>query len=121
MNNNIKIGDKVIDLDNQVCDVLDIFNGVIKIQHYPNKKWYIQKVKCDKCGGVSKLKMTSTLNDKFLCGHKIPGTPKGELFPIEKCYTCNSKKFTEINRKHTGIKYYQHYLLEDFNKLFKIV
>ena len=94
---------------------------IITVQHYPSSKWYKAEVKCDKCGGISTLTNTTTTIEKFVCTHKIPGIPKGQLFPIESCYTCGGKKYTEIKRRSTGITCVNIYSCSDFIKTFKII
>ena len=84
----------------------------IEVQLYPNKKWYIANVKCDKCSGEAKLRFTSTTAEKFICTHQIQ---KGE-----NTYNCGGKKFTEVSRKHTGVPCKNTYLWSDFVKEFKL-
>lgn len=84
----------------------------IRVQHYPNKKWYIADVKCVKCNGLTKLKFTSTSAEKFVCTHTIEVN--------ENFYTCSGKKFEEITRRYTGISVNSSYSWVDFIKEFTI-
>jgi hypothetical protein len=113
----IKVGDSVIDTDGQISHIHSIIENkvepVIILQHYPNKKWYIANVKCDKCSGEAKLRFTSLSAEKFICTHQIQ---VGEKF-----YSCGGKKYTEINRRHTGIACKGNHLWLDFIKQYQHV
>lgn len=113
---NIKIGCELIDNDGQIHHVLEINAGtiepVIKLQHYPHTKWYVAEVKCDKCGGNSQLKFTSTSGEKLVCSHQIQKE--------DKFYPCGGKRYTEISRRPTGIKCTGYLLWGDLVKLYQL-
>jgi hypothetical protein len=112
----IKVDESVVDSDGQISHIVSIVENkiepVIILQHYPNKKWYIANVKCDKCSGEAKLRFTSLSAEKFICTHQIQVG--------EKTYNCGGKKCTEINRKHTGITCKGNHLWADFIKEFQL-
>ena len=113
----IKIGSELIDSDGQIHHVLEIIpsniEAVIVLQHYPNTKWYMAEVKCDKCSGNSVLKFTSTSAEKLVCSHTIQ---KGDNF-----YACGGKKYTEVSRKPIGIKCKGNILWNDLVKNYQFV
>ena len=126
----LKIGTEVFDETGELCHIYYITlqgmtfpqEHMIKIQHYPNSKWYKAEVKCDKCGGISTLTHTATIDEKLICGHKISKQiiPSNQLFPVEKFFTCGGKKYTEIKRRSTGIPCVNIYSWNDFIKIFKL-
>ena len=85
---------------------------IIQVQHYPSTKWYKAEVKCDKCGGLTTLTFTATTAEKLVCSHNIQVN--------ENFYACNGKKYTEVKRRHTGIKCSSIYTWGDFIKEFKL-
>ena len=114
--NDIQVGTELVDNEGQIHHVMAIntasIEEVIQLQHYPNTKWYLAEVKCDKCGGISYLKFTSTSSEKLVCAHSIQ--KEGNT------YSCGSKKYTEISRKSTGIKCTGYVLWGDLIKLYQL-
>jgi len=85
---------------------------MILVQHYPNTKWYIADVKCEKCSGESKLRFTSTSVDKFVCTNQIEKN--------NNLYNCGAKRFVEVSRKTTGIATKKNYAWSNFVKEFEL-
>jgi len=114
--NDIQIGSELIDSEGEIHHVVEILasniEAVVVLQHYPHTKWYIAEVKCDKCGGHSTLRFTATSAEKLVCGHTIQ---KGDNF-----YSCGGKKYTEVNRRSTGIKCKGNVLWNDLIKLYQL-
>ena len=112
----IQIGSELVDAEAQIHHVLAIntkgTEAVVTVQNYPHTSWYVTEVKCDKCGGISYLKFTSTSSEKLVCSHTIQ---KENNF-----YACNGKKYTEVSRRPTGIKCTSNILWADFIKQFNL-
>lgn len=117
----LKVGDILYDNEEQPCPIVNILTEgmfgkliepVIILQHFPSKLWYLLVVNCDKCNTKSTLKFTSTISPKFRCG--------GDLEIDGKIYKCGGKKYTEIYKEFTGIKYQQKHMFSNIKQNFTL-